>query len=67
MSTLNEDVIRQIVDYIPFDSLQGISSASPIFFEAWMKSKYTSVVIKKRDKQSKKLIAHLRYAYVSFN
>ena len=65
MATLNEDVIRQIVDYVPRDALQGIISASPIFFEAWMKSEYASVDIKKRDKRSKKLVARLRYAYFS--
>lgn len=60
MPTLNEDVLRHIVDYISRETLNEINSANSVFFEAWMRVRFASIDITSRNKESKRLLAHLR-------
>ena len=64
MCTLNEDIFRQIVDYLSTEELRRINRAHSVFYEAWMKSQYASIRISKRDKETKRLLAHLWYVLI---
>ncbi|KAF9476232.1 hypothetical protein BDN70DRAFT_812627 [Pholiota conissans] len=65
MCTLNEDIFRQIVDYLSTEELRSINRAHSVFYEAWMKSRYASIRISKRDKETKRLLGHLCQPYVA--
>ncbi|KAJ3513022.1 hypothetical protein NLJ89_g3175 [Agrocybe chaxingu] len=65
MLQLNEDILRQIVLYIPSQDLDRINSANSVFFEAWMKQRYAKLSFRKRDKVMKKLSVHLSDANVA--
>ncbi|KDR70148.1 hypothetical protein GALMADRAFT_889202 [Galerina marginata CBS 339.88] len=60
MCLLNEDILRQIVYFISSETLASINSTHPVFYEAWMKSRYATLTLAKRDEEMKRLLAHLR-------
>jgi len=68
MPTLNEDILHHVVTFISSEELHRINSCNPVFYEAWMKSRYHSLTLVKRDKEMKRLLQHLRYvAFLSFS
>jgi len=56
MGQLNEDVLRHIVTYLSPETLDRVNVANSVFFDAWMKSRYESLILVKSDKR---LLAHL--------
>ncbi|KAF8162024.1 hypothetical protein BJ912DRAFT_301257 [Pholiota molesta] len=65
MCGLNEDILRHIVDYLPDETLDRINGSHPVFYQAWMKSRYASICITKANNESKRLLAHLCEPYVA--
>jgi hypothetical protein len=63
MARINDDVLRLLLDFIAVDALDSIASAHPVFHEARMASRYATVSLNKRDKDAKRLIAHLSYVF----
>ncbi|KAF5309919.1 hypothetical protein D9619_010602 [Psilocybe cf. subviscida] len=64
MAKINDDVLRLFLDFIEVDALDSIASAHPVFHEARMASRYATVRLNKRDRDSKRFIAHLSQEWV---
>ncbi|KAF8908193.1 hypothetical protein CPB84DRAFT_1767547 [Gymnopilus junonius] len=60
MRELNEDILRHVICFISSETLDRINSCHPVFYQEWMKSRYASLTLNKRDKEMKRLLAHLR-------
>lgn len=56
---LNEDIWHHVLNFIPTEDLERINSCHPVLYEAWMKSRYATLEILKRDKETKRLVSHL--------
>ncbi|KAF4610071.1 hypothetical protein D9613_010465 [Agrocybe pediades] len=67
MPVLNEDILHHVVTYISSEELQRINSCNPVFYEAWMKSRYRSLTFVKRDKEMKRLLQHLSDPNVAYH
>ncbi|KAF8965430.1 hypothetical protein BDZ97DRAFT_1757265 [Flammula alnicola] len=65
MGALNEDILRHILEFVPVETLDKINSSNYVFYEAWMKSRYAMITLIKRDKEVKRLLAHLCNPYVA--
>ena len=51
MNKLNQDILHSIVSYLPPETLKNVNAAHPVFFKAWMKTRYESLTFTKNDKQ----------------
>ncbi|PPQ95142.1 hypothetical protein CVT25_011027 [Psilocybe cyanescens] len=56
---LNEDIWHHVLNFVPTEDLERINSCHPVLYEAWMRSRYATLEIVKRDKEMKRLLAHL--------
>ena len=59
MGQLNEDVLRHIVSYLSPETLGAVNTANHVFFDAWMKSRYETLIFDKNDKKTERLLRHL--------
>ncbi|KAF9531396.1 hypothetical protein CPB83DRAFT_809056 [Crepidotus variabilis] len=62
---LNYDVLRHIASLMAPDELARIKSANSVFFSEHMRTTYTEIQLHKRDKDMKKLLAHLSDRHVA--
>lgn len=51
MSQLNEDILRCIVPYLQPNTLRNANAAHRVFFDAWMKTRYESLIFTENDKR----------------
>jgi hypothetical protein len=50
MNKLNDDILCYIVSYLQPEALKTVNAAHPVFFDAWMKTRYESLTFAKKDK-----------------
>lgn len=59
MNQLNEDILRHILPYLSPETLDKVNAANYVFFDAWMKSRYESLTVKKNDNSTRRLLDHI--------
>ncbi|KIM43505.1 hypothetical protein M413DRAFT_68711, partial [Hebeloma cylindrosporum] len=59
MYSINDDVLRLILDFMSPEDIHGINSTNRVVYEKSMKSRYELLEITKRDKPTKVLLTHL--------
>lgn len=63
MYSINDDVLRLILDFMSPEDVHRINSTNRVVYEESMKSRYECLEITKRDKPTKVLLAHLWYVF----